>query len=176
MGPTGWLPVTDVSCSSHTKYSDPDAPPSLRVNYLCGLSSYSEYISLERDGYAREMAERWWIAMGGLFPVPETVAEALDRIEELAPVLAITVMRDGKYWRVTGRRLRRQDGEIDVNRWCRIIAVDRRSAKEIVDDEIRSERRTPPYAQQPHQPLCHQRSGAMRRVPEECLGGWLSLR
>jgi DNA repair protein RadD len=138
MGTTDWLSVTEVSCGLHIKLSDPDAPPSLRVDYLCGLSVYSEYISLERDGYAREMAERWWIAMGGLSPVPVTVAEALDRIDELAPVLAITVMRDGKYWRVTGRRLRRHGGaEIDVNRWCRVITTDKRSIKEIVDDEIR---------------------------------------
>jgi DNA repair protein RadD len=124
LGTKDWLPVTDVSCNLHTKFSEPAAPPSLRVDYLCGLSVYSEYISLERSGYAREMAERWWFAMGGNAPAPFIVGEALERLPELAKVLAIVVTRDGKYWRVIDRRLRMRDGTVvDVNRWCRVFAA-----------------------------------------------------
>jgi DNA repair protein RadD len=119
-----WLSVTKVSCSLHTKAADPAAPPSLRVDYLCGLSVYSEYISLERGGYAREMAERWWYAMAGRAPAPFTVTEALERLSELATVLAINMIREGKWWRVIDRRLRLHDGtEVDVNRWCRVFAA-----------------------------------------------------
>jgi DNA repair protein RadD len=119
---TDWLPVTEVSFRSHTKFSDPSAPPSLRVEYLCGLSPYAEYISLQRAGYAREMAERWWYAMGGYAPVPFTVAQALERTDELSDVLAIMAVRDGKYWRVVERRLRRSDGsELEVNRHYRCV-------------------------------------------------------
>ena len=123
-GATNWLSVTEVSCSLHTKVSDPAAPPSLRVDYLCGLSVYSEYIALERGGYAREMAERWWYAMGGVAPAPFTVIEALERLSELATVLAIVATREGRYWHVIARRLRMRDGtEIDVNRWCRVFVA-----------------------------------------------------
>jgi DNA repair protein RadD len=137
-GPTDWLPVTETSCRRHVKFSDNGAPPSLRVDYLCGFSDYSEFISFERDGFAREMAARWWLSLCGRSPVPETVSEALDRLAELAPVLAIKVTREGKWWRVISHRARRCDGtEIDIDRWHRAIpAPDMRPAKEIVDDEI----------------------------------------
>ena len=59
-----WLPVTDASFHRHYKRGDPDAPPSLRVDYLCGLSPHTEYVSFERQGYPRTCAERWWYAWG----------------------------------------------------------------------------------------------------------------
>jgi DNA repair protein RadD len=125
-GQSNWLPVTEVSVRLHSKFNDWSAPPSLRVEYLCGLSPYSEYISLQRTGYAREMAERWWFAMGGRSPVPPTVAQALQRIGELHRVLAIVVARDGKYWRVVERRLRRPDGsEVEINRHNRVFVAHR---------------------------------------------------
>ena len=133
-----WLPVTDVSFRLHIKYSDPSAPPSLRVEYLCGLSPYSEYISLQRMGYARETAERWWYATGGNPPVPFTVAQALKRLEELSKVLAIVVVRDGKYWRVVRRRLRRADDtEVEVDRNCRVfVAHQPPIAPPLINDEV----------------------------------------
>lgn len=126
MGATDWLPVTEVSCRLHTKYGDLTAPPSLQIEYLCGLSPYSEYISLQRTGYAREMAERWWYAMGGRAPVPYTVAQVLQRTAELSDVTAIIVARDGKYWRVVERRLRRADGsEVEISRHYRVLVAHR---------------------------------------------------
>jgi DNA repair protein RadD len=122
-GQSDWLPVTEVSFRLHTKFNDPSAPPSLRVEYLCGLSPYSEYISLQRTGYAREMAERWWFAMGGRFPVPHIVAQTLQRASELSEVLAIVVARDGKFWRVVERRLRPDGTEIEVNRHYRVYVA-----------------------------------------------------
>jgi DNA repair protein RadD len=119
-----WLPVTDVSFHRHHKYGDPDAPPSFRVGYLCGLSSYAEYVSFERQGYARTCAERWWFALGGSAPVPATVAEALQRQHELDPVVAIAVTRNGRFWNVIDRRVRRPDGsvvEVDRHHRCWVI-------------------------------------------------------
>ena len=135
---TDWLRVTEVSFRLHIKFSDPGAPPSLRVDYLCGLSPYSEYVSLERAGYAREMAERWWYAMGGRAPAPFTVVEALERTDELSAVLAIIVTPDGKYWRVVERRLRRADGsEVEVNRYCRCLVANRPPvAAPQINDEV----------------------------------------
>ena len=124
MGAREWLPVTEVDFRLHTKFSDPAAPPCLRVEYLCGLSPFNEYISLQRAGYAREMAERWWYAMGGRAPAPYTVAQALQRTDELSDVLAIVVARDGKYWRVVERRLRRPDGtQVEINRHYRCLTA-----------------------------------------------------
>jgi len=138
MGASEWLPVTEVSLRQHVKFSDPAAPPCLRVEYLCGLSPYSEYISLQRTGYAREMAERWWYAMGGRALAPYTVAQAMHRAAELSEVLAIVVARDGKFWRVVERRLRRSDGsEVEVNRHCRCLVAHRLPpAPPQIDDEV----------------------------------------
>jgi DNA repair protein RadD len=119
-----WLPVTDVSFHRHYKYGDPDAPPSFRADYLCGLSPYAEYVSFERQGYARTCAERWWYALSGSAPVPATVAEALQRQHELDPVVAIAVTRNGRFWNVIDRRVRRPDGsvvEIDRHHRCWVI-------------------------------------------------------
>jgi DNA repair protein RadD len=117
MGQT-WVAVTVTTFRIHYKRNDPSAPPSLCVGYLCGLSVYSEYISLQRDGYARARAEKWWFAMGGEAPVPATVAEALDRTNELGRPFEIALYRNGQYWNVADRRLRRDDGavvEVDRN-------------------------------------------------------------
>jgi hypothetical protein len=114
----------------------------LRVDYLCGLSSYSEWIALQRTGYAREMAERWWFAMGGNGPAPFTVDQALERTGELDEVLAIRFERDGKYWRVVERRVRRPDGsEVEINRHCRCLVAHRAppepvSLKDLLNDEV----------------------------------------
>jgi len=119
-----WLPVTHVSFHRHYKYGDPGAPSSFRVDYLCGLSPYAEYVSFERQGYPRTCAERWWYALGGSAPVPVTVDEALQRQHELDPVVAIAVARNGRFWNVTDRRVRRPDGvvvEVDRHYRCWVI-------------------------------------------------------
>jgi DNA repair protein RadD len=123
-----WLSLTDVSFHRHYKYGDPDAPPSFRVDYLCGLSPYSEYVSFERQGYARTCAERWWYAMGGSAPVPAAVNEALQRQHELDPVVAIAVVRNGRFWNVTDRRVRRSDGSVvEVDRHYRCWLIETRA-------------------------------------------------
>ena len=124
IGERVWLPVTDVSFHRHYKYGDPDAPPSFRADYLCGLSPYAEYVCFERQGYARTCAERWWYALSGSAPVPATVAEALQRQHELDPVVAIAVTRNGRFWNVIDRRVRRPDGsvvEVDRHHRCWVI-------------------------------------------------------
>jgi DNA repair protein RadD len=113
-----WIEVAHTSFRIHHKRNDPSAPPSLRVSYLCGLSIYDEYISIERRGYALARAAKWWFAMGGAAPVPATVAEALDRTSELDVATEIAIYRNGQYWNVAERRVQRLDGpvvEIDRN-------------------------------------------------------------
>jgi DNA repair protein RadD len=112
-----WINVSRTEYRLHRKASDPTAPPSLRAD-TCGLRWYSEWISLERTGFARQCAEDWWLVMGGFPLVPGTVADALKRIGELDRVVAIKVKQDGKWWRVVERKIRRSDStveEIDEN-------------------------------------------------------------
>jgi DNA repair protein RadD len=123
-----WLLVTDVSFHRHYKYGDPDAPPSFRADYLCGLSPYSEYVSFERQGYPRTYAERWWYALGGFAPVPMRVDEALQRQHELDPVVAIAVTRNGRFWNVIDRRVRRPDGSVvEIDRYHRCWVIETRA-------------------------------------------------
>jgi DNA repair protein RadD len=107
-----WQPVRHCEFYPHQKYGDPLAPPTLRVDHLYGFSAYSEYISFEGSPGARYYAAAWWRAMGGALPVPARVAEAVKRQGELYPVVAITTMRDGRWWRITRRRVRTPDGSI----------------------------------------------------------------
>jgi DNA repair protein RadD len=134
-----WLPVADVSFHRHYKYGDPDAPPSFRVDYLCGLSPYAEYVCFEHQGYARTCAERWWYALSGSAPVPATVAEALQRQHELDPVVAIAVTRNGRFWNVIDRRVRRPDGsvvEVDRHHRCWVIETRADAARALAASPI----------------------------------------
>jgi DNA repair protein RadD len=112
-----WLPVCDSEYRLHQKRSDPNAPPTLRVEHLAGFSPYNEYISFESaKDYARMLAHKWWNAMGGRSPVPLSVAEAIVRRSELGRVTQIQVSREGQWWRINRRRVQRVDGmlvEID---------------------------------------------------------------
>lgn len=104
--PNPWIAVTSVSFSRHEKFGDPDAPPTMRVDYVCGFKAHSEWVCFEHTGFARAKAERWWREMRGLNPVPADVEEALLRAngEELAQPSDIVVKQEGKFFRVIGRR------------------------------------------------------------------------
>jgi DNA repair protein RadD len=91
------LDVSDVSYATHRKAGKPD---SLRVTYHCGLTSYSEWVCLEHEGFAQQKAAKWWRQRGGDAPVPTAIDEALERAEELWKPRAIRIRRDGEFWRV----------------------------------------------------------------------------
>lgn len=101
-----WIKVKDVEFRRHTKRQDPDAPPTLRVDYGCGLVWHLEWVCFEHDGVARAKAEKWWRDMRGQQPVPVTVEEALARCVdgEVAQPSDIVTKQDGKFTRVVGRR------------------------------------------------------------------------
>ena len=61
----------DVAYSRHEK---PGKPPSLRVDYHCGLVRHSEWICFEHTGYARQKAVAWWRARSKA-PVPSTITD-----------------------------------------------------------------------------------------------------
>jgi hypothetical protein len=105
-----------VSFRKHVKFNA-DKPPTLCVEYLSGLTVYSDYVAFEHRGLARSFAERFWFAFGGEAPVPLTVDEALERKDELARPYEISVARNGRFWNVIERRLHRLDGaHVEVDR------------------------------------------------------------
>ena len=67
---------------------------------------------------------RW----AGSAPVPATVDEALQRQHELDPVVAIAVTRNGRFWNVIDRRVRRPDGSVvEVDRHYRCWVIETRA-------------------------------------------------
>jgi DNA repair protein RadD len=108
---TSWLPVMDVRFRKHVKWGR-DRPPTLCVEYLSGLSVYSDYVAFEHRGRTRSFAERFWFALDGDDPVPLTVDEAFARCRELSRPIEISVTRDGKFWNVVERRVRHPDGSV----------------------------------------------------------------
>jgi hypothetical protein len=108
-----WVAVERSEVRLHQKRSDPNVPPTLRVDHTAGFLPYSEYVSFEsRNTYARQFAQNWWHAMGGCSPVPASVVEAIVRQQELGKVIEIQVMRDGQWWRINRRRVQRLDGTL----------------------------------------------------------------
>ncbi len=51
------------------KHEKPDKPPSLRVDFVCGMLTISEWVCLEHEGFARQKATRWWSTFKGGGPI-----------------------------------------------------------------------------------------------------------
>jgi DNA repair protein RadD len=111
MPPEVWT-VVSASAGKHTKRNDPDAPPTLRIDYECqpvdsegGLltTKISEWICLEHPpgNFARLKAVGWWQCRS-LAPAPDTVEEAVSLINRGAVRMSsqITTTKDGKYFRI----------------------------------------------------------------------------
>lgn len=105
--PPAWLDVDGVGYGVHWKRGDDAAPPTLRVDYRCGLLTHSEWVCFQHTGYARTKAEAWWLRRAAA-PVPSTVQEAVDRAAEIAATAAIQLQRDGQYQRVARHMLARE--------------------------------------------------------------------
>jgi DNA repair protein RadD len=94
--------VNKVYVNRHVKY---DGPDSLRVQYGCGETTFTEWICLDHDGPIGTQAQVWWrnrFQVKGNHRV--TVDEACEDMF-LAQALnewtkTVTVRRDKKYWRV----------------------------------------------------------------------------
>ncbi len=96
-----WLPVHGVSYSRHDKLG---GLPSLKVTYNCGLRSYSEWVCIEHQGYARQKAADWWRKRAPGCPVPLTVAQAIAEAKRLVRPSEISVRPSGRYVEVSGYR------------------------------------------------------------------------
>jgi DNA repair protein RadD len=102
-GKPHWTTVDRVQYRRHIKWAAPNAPHTFRVDYICGYTTYSEWICFDHVGYAREKARRWWVSRSmSDVPEPQTVTEALERAHngELEVPARIMVQPDGKFFRV----------------------------------------------------------------------------
>ncbi len=90
--------VTDVTYTRHQK---PGKPPTVKVDYLCGASFFTEYLPIEDErSFVRKHAVIWCWKRG--IQCPETVEGFLMMAEEnkIPTPDTITVKPEGKYWRV----------------------------------------------------------------------------
>lgn len=97
-----WLRVDQVRYAVHHKDGK---PPSLRVEYHCGLSVHREWICLEHDNYPRERAIAWWRSRAPGIPVPNSIDEAMDSVEYLAIPSEIRVRPSGRFTEICGAKL-----------------------------------------------------------------------
>jgi len=125
--------VYDVSYYCHQKRDNPDAPPTLRVEYNIGFRHWqSEWICFEHTGYARAKAVNWWMDRSNE-PVPESVEQAIELAEAgaLAETEMITVrsITGQKYDRIIKHQLgpkpprldgsdERDDGNLPEYSWA----------------------------------------------------------
>jgi DNA repair protein RadD len=87
------IPVDVVNYRIHTKQG---SSPSLKVEYLCGLSRYTEYVCIEHQGLAHKKAINWW-AKRTQIPLPTTVSEAILLVRGLPAPKTIDVWVNKKY-------------------------------------------------------------------------------
>lgn len=68
----------------------------IRVQYACGLQTFSELLMLEHDGFAGKRARDWWRQRTGFDP-PPTCAEALKYTNHIKQPAAIRVWLNKEY-------------------------------------------------------------------------------
>jgi DNA repair protein RadD len=120
--PESWE-VVGVDWMRHRKRkAEPGTPDTLRIDYLCQpMGRYrgadgggniseqviSEWVCLEHPGgYAYSKAVKWW-RQHSVAPVPSGIDDAIRlwRCGAVAMPATIETIRDGKWYRITGRRL-----------------------------------------------------------------------
>jgi DNA repair protein RadD len=101
----GWETVDDVNVYRHVKRGG-GGPPTMRVEYGCGVGVYKEWLCPEHDGHAGRKFGAWWLGHGGTAPVPATVDEAVQRFGqgELREFVAVKIENDGDFDRVKAVR------------------------------------------------------------------------
>jgi DNA repair protein RadD len=96
-----WVRVSGVSYARHEK---PGKPPSLRVDYQCGLLRHREWVCLEHAGYPGRKAADWWCQRAGAPFPPASVDEALARADELRTPAEIQIRPNGRFMGVVHAR------------------------------------------------------------------------
>lgn len=109
--------VLSWSFATHQKKNAPDAPETLRVDYVCcepgtagNLSEIkiSEWVCLGHDAgsFAKRKADQWWREHSLAF-CPDQAAEAVDLNERGAVKMPhmITAYKEGRWWRIVERKV-----------------------------------------------------------------------
>lgn len=74
----------------------------MRVEYRCGLVTYSEWLCFDHKGYPREKALKWWQKrMTGPGILPSGTADAIAKSATLRKPAEIRVRKNGKYTEIT---------------------------------------------------------------------------
>ena len=79
--------VKTVMYNRHIKQG---SPPMIRVDYLCGLRMFSEFVGLEHSGFAGKIARDWWRRRHNEEP-PLTTEEAMKKLSELRSPVSLRV-------------------------------------------------------------------------------------
>jgi DNA repair protein RadD len=89
------MPVSQVIYRLHQKEGK---PATLRVDYYSGVRRFSEYISIEHNGYAGHQARKWWAMRAPMqWGFPKTAEEALTAVNWLKVPATISVETSKKY-------------------------------------------------------------------------------
>lgn len=72
-------------------------PPSLLVNYYCGLKNFKQWVPIEAFGSARNLAKRWWNERSRSIPLPNSVDEAMAVVSHLPSATHIRVWTNKQY-------------------------------------------------------------------------------
>lgn len=75
--------------------------PMLKVQYLCGLQTFTEYVMLQHTGLVLHKAKDWWRMRAKSDP-PATTDEALQKMSELRTPRKIYVHVNKKYPEING--------------------------------------------------------------------------
>jgi DNA repair protein RadD len=79
-----WEFVDGVTYARHVNRKEPDKPNTLRISYMCGMTTYSEWKAFDHPAHSgsKRMADKWWLERGQA-PAPANLDEALKRVREL---------------------------------------------------------------------------------------------
>ncbi len=104
-----WIEVTSVSYRVWP--AKPGKPPTLRVDYRCGLISHPVWVALEHDGYARQKGVAWWRQASGQKHTPATISMAMEQLSLLRQPSHIQVRPNGKFVDVLAYRFESAEAE-----------------------------------------------------------------
>lgn len=95
-----WFTVDRVEYHRHEKDGK---TPTLRVEYVCGVNRFKEWVCLEHPpGFARGKAVDWWKKRYDGTTIPDSIELAIYFSDVLRRPIRIRTRMEDKYWRITG--------------------------------------------------------------------------
>jgi len=91
--------VTNIRYERHKKNGKPD---SMRVTYYAGIRNFTEWVAFES---APKWARSWWWKRAPGTRPPMDVTDALARTAELKTPARLSVIKDGKYYKILSQEI-----------------------------------------------------------------------